>query len=95
MSAPTTPCHHVGGHASGAHAALCLAIRRAQEHRHALVPGAAPVRLLVRAYELERTRDTASILRATRDLEDFARNALDIENATKPEKTTKPRRAAA
>ncbi len=60
-----TPCHHVIGHRSAAHGALCLAIRRAGEYRHfrpEWVGGVDASRLLVRTYEAETPCDAASLV---------------------------------
>ena len=78
------PCHHITGHRSGAHGALCLAIRRAQEFRHVDVPGVSASRVLVRAYEAESGADVARIREAAATLDAFAAAAAAILDPGKP-----------
>lgn len=92
-----TPCHHVIGHRSAAHGALCLAIRRAGEHRHfrpEWVGGVDPSRLLVRAYEAETGGNAAALAALTRELDAFAATAKAYVDGAKPDTRAAARRAA-
>lgn len=83
------PCHHITGHKTTAHGALCLAVRRAQPLRHyrpEWVGGIDGIRLLVRAYEAETDGDAARVIEATRELEAFIAAATAVIDGARPAK---------